>query len=224
MFVQVDALWQPDLHLLPGNVGNAYEGLENISADRVGVKCVICERSDGAIIRCSQGHCSIAFHPLCARNAGQYLSVHPTGTKTVYKAFCAHHSQQARNKDRELGISIEVMLAQLGISPQLVVLLTHPSMGATIICCLIAEAMSVTAVHVHHGLAPLLCQAMSVFPHIYLALFSEYVSENVGKCHVFSCCQLLGRLMQTLLRSRPIQVSGSSTSWESCCIRLHVTE
>ena len=107
--VQVDALWQPDLHLLPGNVCNAYEGLENISADRVGVKCVICERSDGAVIRCSQGHCSLAFHPLCARNAGQYLSVYPTGTKTVYKAFCAHHSQQARNKDRELGISIEVV-------------------------------------------------------------------------------------------------------------------
>lgn len=106
--MQVDALWQPDLHLLPGNVCNAVQGLEGITSDRVGVKCSVCERSDGAVIRCSQGHCSVPFHPLCARNAGHYLSVHPTGNKTVYRAFCANHSQQARNKDRDLGISIEV--------------------------------------------------------------------------------------------------------------------
>lgn len=113
MYLQVDALWQPDLHLLPGNVCNAIQGVNDIGSERVGVKCSVCERSDGATIRCSQGHCSVPFHPLCARNAGQYLSVHPTGNKTVYRAFCANHSQQARNKDRELGISIEVLSSHL---------------------------------------------------------------------------------------------------------------
>lgn len=116
MPLQVDALWQPDLHLLPGNVCNAIQGLEGISSERVGVKCSICERSDGAVIRCAQGHCSVPFHPLCARNAGHYLSVHPTSSKTVYRAFCATHSQQARNKDQEMGISIEVLLVDLQCS------------------------------------------------------------------------------------------------------------
>ena len=45
---------------------------------------------------------------MCARNAGQYLAVKEVGNKTVYKAFCGQHSQQARNRDRELGLAIEV--------------------------------------------------------------------------------------------------------------------
>lgn len=109
MHMQVDALWQPDLTVLPGNLCNAYEGLEGISADRVGVPCAVCCRSsEGAVIRCSATHCSAAFHPLCARNAGHYLTVRETGSRTLYKAFCAQHSNQARARDRDLGIGIEV--------------------------------------------------------------------------------------------------------------------
>ena len=109
MHMQVDALWQPDLNVIPGNLCNAYQGLDSISADRVGVPCAICCRSsEGAVIRCSASHCTAAFHPLCARNAGQYLTVRETGSRTVYKAFCAQHSNQARAKDRELGIGVEV--------------------------------------------------------------------------------------------------------------------
>lgn len=107
--LQVDALWQPDLNVIPGNLCNAYQGLESISADRVGVPCAICCRSsEGAVIRCSASHCTAAFHPLCARNAGHYLTVRETGSKTLYKAFCAQHSNQARARDRDMGIGVEV--------------------------------------------------------------------------------------------------------------------
>lgn len=106
---EVDALWQPELSVIPGNICNAYQGVPDISADRLGVGCAVCGRSsDGAVIRCSSSHCSVAFHPMCARNAGQYLAVKEVGNKTVYKAFCGQHSQQARNRDRELGLAIEV--------------------------------------------------------------------------------------------------------------------
>lgn len=114
MHMQVDALWQPDLNVIPGNLCNAYQGLESISADRVGVPCTVCCRSsEGAVIRCSASHCTAAFHPLCARNAGHYLTVRDTGSKTVYKAFCAQHSQQARAKDRDLGFGVEVVTCGL---------------------------------------------------------------------------------------------------------------
>lgn len=107
---QVDALWQPELTVIPGNVCNAYQGVNDISADRLGVACSVCGRSsEGAVLRCSSSHCSVAFHPLCARNAGQYLAVKETGNKTSYKAFCTQHSQQARAKDREMGLGIEVL-------------------------------------------------------------------------------------------------------------------
>lgn len=110
MHMQVDALWQPDLNVIPGNLCNAYEGLESISADRVGVPCAVCCRSsEGAVIRCSASHCTAAFHPLCARNAGHYLTVRDTGSKMVYKAFCAQHSEQARAKDSDLGFGVEVI-------------------------------------------------------------------------------------------------------------------
>ncbi|KAA6425122.1 MAG: hypothetical protein FRX49_04618 [Trebouxia sp. A1-2] len=106
---EVDALWQPELSVIPGNICDAYQGVPDISADRLGVACAVCGRSsDGAVIRCSSSHCSVAFHPMCARNAGQYLAVKEVGNKTVYKAFCAQHSQQARNRDRELGLAVEV--------------------------------------------------------------------------------------------------------------------
>ena len=107
--VQVDALWQPELSVIPGNICNAFQGVANIGADRLGVACCVCGRSsDGAVIRCSSSHCSMAFHPLCARNAGQYLAIRQTGNKYCYKAYCGQHSQQARAKDGELGLSIEV--------------------------------------------------------------------------------------------------------------------
>ena len=110
MHMQVDALWQPDLNVLPGNLCNAYQGLESISANRVGVPCAVCCRSsEGAVSRCNAAHCTTAFHPLCARNAGHYLTVRDTGSKTVYKAFCAQHSHQARAKDRDLGFGVEVV-------------------------------------------------------------------------------------------------------------------
>ncbi|KAL0036723.1 hypothetical protein WJX79_007552 [Trebouxia sp. C0005] len=65
---EVDALWQPELSVIPGNICDAYQGVPDISADRLGVACAVCGRSsDGAVIR-----------------------------------------QQARNRDRELGLAVEV--------------------------------------------------------------------------------------------------------------------
>ena len=54
-------------------------------------------------MRCKAGHCTCAFHPLCARNNGQYLATRegPLG-KPAYRIYCPQHSQAQREKDSGL--------------------------------------------------------------------------------------------------------------------------
>ena len=51
-------------------------------------------------------HPQAAFHPLCARRIGNYLTQFakpgaPLGTKHQYKAYCHVHSESARARDQQ---------------------------------------------------------------------------------------------------------------------------
>ncbi len=72
--MQVDALWHPETFLIGGPGCAVVSGLESLRPDRVGVPCAICHLSQGAVAKCCQSGCPHAFHPLCARNCGLYLS------------------------------------------------------------------------------------------------------------------------------------------------------
>ena len=76
------------------------EGLP--AAWRWGVPCGLCQRNEGAIVRCSTSHCAASFHPLCARNAGLYLAVRGDlgAPRTQYRAYCSMHSEPQRRKDQ----------------------------------------------------------------------------------------------------------------------------
>ncbi|KAK9811508.1 hypothetical protein WJX72_005018 [[Myrmecia] bisecta] len=97
---QVCALWQPEVTVRSANACEVVGGKANIKPDRWTDLCSICRRPYGAIIRCNLGHCAAAFHPLCARNAGQYLAVREVVSKATYRAYCSLHSELQRAKDR----------------------------------------------------------------------------------------------------------------------------
>lgn len=59
------------------------EGRAGVKSERRGALCGVCGSRKGAVVRCGQGHCSSAFHPLCARNAGLYLAVCPLPVSMV---------------------------------------------------------------------------------------------------------------------------------------------
>ncbi len=50
-------------------------------------------------MRCKSGHCTSAFHPLCARNNRQYLTIREVAGKLAYRIYCPQHSQMQRDKD-----------------------------------------------------------------------------------------------------------------------------
>ena len=70
-------MWHPETSVRPGGACAAIEGRAGVKSERRGALCGICGSRKGAVVRCGQGHCGSAFHPLCARNAGLYLAVRP---------------------------------------------------------------------------------------------------------------------------------------------------
>lgn len=48
---------------------------------------------------CNQSNCNVAFHPLCARNAGCYLAVRQSSGRVLYRVYCLNHSESQRRKD-----------------------------------------------------------------------------------------------------------------------------
>ena len=74
----------------------------SIRADRWS-PCSICNRSDGAVVRCNYGHCATGFHPLCGRNVGLYLAMRESGSKLTPRVYCCLHSDIQRRKDQQPG-------------------------------------------------------------------------------------------------------------------------
>ncbi|KAG5036295.1 Protein Jade-1 [Glycine soja] len=83
---------------------DAVEGMETLQK---GVDiCCICHHKHGVCMKCCYGHCQTTFHPSCARRAGLYMNVRPTGGKAQHKAYCEKHSleQKAKAETQKHGI------------------------------------------------------------------------------------------------------------------------
>ncbi|GMH43243.1 hypothetical protein BSKO_11165 [Bryopsis sp. KO-2023] len=82
--------------ILPGNICEAVEGVNDIPNSRCNVKCELCQRREGAVIRCSYGSCSKNLHVLCARREG--LAVMTPSQKLgqtsqfTCNAYCRDHN------------------------------------------------------------------------------------------------------------------------------------
>ncbi|KAK9810852.1 hypothetical protein WJX73_002323 [Symbiochloris irregularis] len=98
---QVCALWHPETSVQSGSACNAVEGKSQIKAERWGRPCSVCRQTHGAVVLCSTPHCSVAFHPLCARNSGCYLARRPGPHGTLlHRAYCRQHSEVQQERDR----------------------------------------------------------------------------------------------------------------------------
>lgn len=104
---QVCALWVPDLKVRAGAGAEAVEGVASIKPERWGVPCTLCGSSRGVVLRCNAGHCTLPFHALCARNAGNYLAIRagPGKNQLSYRAYCAQHSDSQRRKDLDSSLA-----------------------------------------------------------------------------------------------------------------------
>ena len=60
------------------------EGVSSLPEERWGVACSVCGSSQGAVLRCSVGHCALPFHALCGRNAGSYLAARGTADSCTW--------------------------------------------------------------------------------------------------------------------------------------------
>ncbi|XP_002989242.2 uncharacterized protein LOC9650015 isoform X1 [Selaginella moellendorffii] len=76
-------------------------GLEAVPSERLNLTCTICQQQQGACIKCNFGHCSGAFHPMCARDSGLYISARNINGRAHYRAFCERHSPQQRAKSAD---------------------------------------------------------------------------------------------------------------------------
>ena len=74
-----------------------------VDAERWELQCELCKIPHGAPVQCSAGNCYLAFHPLCARAAGQVTAFDPTGRMHV---FCASHSAPRHAATRALALDV----------------------------------------------------------------------------------------------------------------------
>ena len=74
-----------------------------VDPERWELKCDLCKIPHGAPVQCSAGNCRLAFHPLCARAAGQVTQFDPTGRLHV---FCASHSTPRYATARALALDV----------------------------------------------------------------------------------------------------------------------
>ncbi|KAK9840083.1 hypothetical protein WJX74_003131 [Apatococcus lobatus] len=101
---QACAMWHPEAHVRNEPGARVIEGVPgSIRADRW-TQCSICNRSDGAVVRCNYGHCATGFHPLCGRNVGLYLALREGGSKPTPRVYCCMHSDIQRRKDQQPGM------------------------------------------------------------------------------------------------------------------------
>uniref|UniRef100_A0A1D1YFP8 NuA3 HAT complex component NTO1 n=1 Tax=Anthurium amnicola TaxID=1678845 RepID=A0A1D1YFP8_9ARAE len=77
---------------------NPVEGMESVLKAKEMLNCCICHQNNGICIKCSFGHCQIAFHPFCARSVGLFMSVRTVNSKLQHKAYCEKHGTEQRRK------------------------------------------------------------------------------------------------------------------------------
>jgi hypothetical protein len=97
---QTCAMWHPETYLLHGSGPNVVEGLWDVSEDRIQRKCNICNQTQGAVVECPRDGCHQAFHVLCARNCGLYLTVQKDAEgHQHHRIYCSLHSKEEQEKD-----------------------------------------------------------------------------------------------------------------------------
>lgn len=100
---QACAMWTPEVYLRHGDGPAVVDGIDNIRPERLALTCAICCQNEGAPIQCAFGACQHAFHVLCARNVGLYLSArNDTQGRPQYKVYCAVHGPAQREKDQRV--------------------------------------------------------------------------------------------------------------------------
>ena len=58
------------------------------------------KRDEGACIQCDFGHCSVAYHPMCAFMSGEHcmeIRSENADAPCEYRSFCAKHSKSRIN-------------------------------------------------------------------------------------------------------------------------------
>ena len=95
-------MWTPDVRVRSGPDLDVVEGVSGISPERWGALCSVCGSSQGVVLRCSAGHCTLPFHALCGRNAGFHLAAR--GAQAAPPPLCSplrsdlyRHSRQTRS-------------------------------------------------------------------------------------------------------------------------------
>jgi len=98
------ALWHLETGVRAGPACAAVTGVTSVRADRRGVRCSECGRTEGAVVRCAQAGCGAPCHPLCARNHGGHLSMAPApgSSRRSYRIFCPLHGEAAAARDAAL--------------------------------------------------------------------------------------------------------------------------
>lgn len=97
---QTCAMWHPETYLTQEKGPNVVEGLWDIPEERFHGKCDICHLEDGAVVHCPKPGCPCAYHVLCARNCGLYLTVQKGDEGNQHhRIYCAAHSKAEQEKD-----------------------------------------------------------------------------------------------------------------------------
>lgn len=93
-----DALWTPEITVGRADVMDGLS-LALLPAERVALRCELCDQGGGAVVQCAYGRCCRAFHVLCGRAAGQVLTFRLADGEPL--AFCETHSAAAYEEGRE---------------------------------------------------------------------------------------------------------------------------
>ena len=90
--------WIPETYIRAEDTVNMepVQNVAGVSKERFKLLCSICKQRQGACIQCSHGHCTTAFHPLCARAAGLLMEVvgYDGSDNIELKAYCQKHSKR----------------------------------------------------------------------------------------------------------------------------------
>jgi hypothetical protein len=72
-------------------------GLDRVPRSAFEADCIVCRRSEGAVVQCTAPGCTLNFHPLCARRNAWLLS-DAEFQNSKRHAFCGRHSMAERRR------------------------------------------------------------------------------------------------------------------------------